>query len=423
MDGKAAFDTNGLTREERCPRTAVATKLTLFRSSHLQPRNAILAIISALASSIVQEAARRTVAYHTSKRLDSAVGNSIPLPPSTVIDLSKSHSSLSDLQSSFSPLFRFLQSQSLPHKFTPASIADVLAILVFLLTTLGYVTRGRYWDRPDPHYHVYFKKPQVTDYGSQATAGATRNIVQRLEEGEYHCVTLWGSQSGTAERLAEQLGKDCATRFNINALVADLSDYDMESIASIQDTHFVIFLLSTYGEGDPSDNASGLWDWIKHVKTGSIKLDQLRYIALGLGNSNYKYYNRVVDVVADALDGAGARALMPRQQADGAPGVTEEDFQSWKDDVFELFRSMGYEQKSIVYQPSIELSLIHQFGRSPEPTISSVHQRSTTNSAIAPLVIKSARQLFAGGGRDCMHIELDLSGTDLGYRTGDHVGI
>jgi NADPH-ferrihemoprotein reductase len=339
------------------------------------------------------------------------------------MDISKYSTGLLDLQLVFNSLFQLVQSPTLPHNLLPSSIADILAVLIFTLTTLGYVTRGRYWDRPDPHYHAYFEKPQVTDSRLRTTVVTTRNISQRLEAGGHQCVIFWGSQSGTAERLAEQLGRECAAAFDINALVADLSDYDAESIGSIKDTHFAVFILSTYGEGDPSDNASGLWDWIKHVNTASIKLDRLRYIALGLGNSNYKYYNRVLDVVADGLNAAGAHALMPRQRADDAHGATEEDFQSWKDDIFTLFRSMGYEQKTIKYRPSIELSFTNQNGGSPGSMISSLHQRSTTNSAITPLVIKSSRQLFAGGDRDCVHVELDLNGTNLGYKTGDHIGI
>jgi NADPH-ferrihemoprotein reductase len=68
------------------------------------------------------------------------------------------------------------------------------------------------------------------------------------------------------------------------------------------------------------------------------RLENLRYFTFGLGNSNYKYYNRVLDVVVDTLNSAGATALMLPQKADDANGGTEEDFQAWKDDTFALFR-------------------------------------------------------------------------------------
>jgi NADPH-ferrihemoprotein reductase len=330
---------------------------------------------------------------------------------------------LSELHQTINPLLKSLPLSPLVDTLKPSSVADGLAVFLFFLTSLGYLTRGRVWDKRDPHYHVLFEKPQVAAGDSNSASNSTRNVSERIQEGNYQCVIFWGSQSGTAERFAETLSRECLARFGLNALVADLSDYDAESIASIQKTHFAIFLLSTYGEGDPSDNTAGLWDWIKRVNDDGIKLDNLRYLAFGLGNSNYKYYNRVLDVVADALDGAGATALIPRQKADDANGATEEDYQSWTDDVFAMFRRMGFEQKSIAYQPSIDIKFNGKVDQNGIVTTSAVHQQSSNNSGIVPLVIKSARELFTGGDRNCIHMELDLGNSDLVYKTGDHIGI
>ncbi|KAH7348232.1 cytochrome P450 reductase 2 [Pyrenochaeta sp. MPI-SDFR-AT-0127] len=331
---------------------------------------------------------------------------------------------LTDLQSRLNTLLQTLSTSSLLQNIKPSTTADGLAILLFLLTSLGYITRGRIWDKPDSHYHIYFERPQVAEGASSGKATATRDISQRLQEGGHHCVIFWGSQSGTSERFAETLGRECLSHFGISALVADLSDYDAESIAHIQENHFAIFILSTYGEGDPSDNTAGLWDWIKQVKDKNIQVGNRKYLAFGLGNSNYKYYNRVLDVVADALDAAGASALMPRQKADDANGGTEEDFQAWKDDVFSLFRNMGYTEKIVAYEPAFDITFT---GADADQKVHSTapihHQQSTTNSAIVPLTIRSARELFTAGDRNCVHMELDLGNSDMVYKTGDHIGI
>lgn len=205
----------------------------------------------------------------------------------------------------------------------------------------------------------------------------------------------------------------------------DISDYDADSIAELQPKHFAIFLLSTYGEGDPSDNAAGLWDWIKRIKDQGTKVESLRYFAFGLGNRNYKYYNRVLDVVVDALDAAGATSLMPPQRADDAEGATEEDFQSWKDDMFALLRGMGYEQKAAVYQPTVSVEF-GEMAQSEEDSVHQIsvhHQQTSLNSAIFPLSVRSSRELFIAGDRNCIHMELDLGNSDLVYKTGDHIGI
>ncbi|KAJ4344678.1 uncharacterized protein N0V89_012422 [Didymosphaeria variabile] len=333
---------------------------------------------------------------------------------------------VSELQSTLNPLLRTLQSSPIFDTIKPSSAADGIAAFLFLLSALGYVTRGRLWDKPDPNYKVWFERPQLADGASSSKTAATRNVAQRLEEGEYQVVIFWGSQSGTAERFAETLGRECHTRFGINALVADLSDYDAESIAEVQQKHFAIFLLSTYGEGDPSDNAAGLWDWIKRIKDQRTKVDNLRYLALGLGNSNYKYYNRVLDVVVEALDAAGATSLMPPQRADDAEGATEEDFQSWKDDMFALLRGMGYEQKTVAYQPTVSVEFGEKAEKEKDDSVHQVsvhHQQTSLNSAIFPLPVRSSRELFTAGDRNCIHMELDLGNSDLVYKTGDHIGV
>lgn len=331
---------------------------------------------------------------------------------------------LSDLQTKLNPLFQTILASPVLQSATPSSPADGVAVFLFLLSALGYLTHGRVWDKPDPHHGIWFEKPQLADGTSSGNVNATRDIAQKLAEGDYHCVVFWGSQSGTSERFAETLGRECLSHFGINALVADISDYDAETISNIKSTHFAIFILSTYGEGDPSDNTAGLWDWIKQVKDKGTRVDNLRYLAFGLGNSNYKYYNRVLDVVADALDNAGANALIYRQKADDANGGTEEDFQAWKDDVFALFRQLGFEQKTVEYQPSIELTFSGEACEKDSATETSlIHQQTSTQSAIVPLTIRSAHELFAAGNRNCIHLELDLGNHDVVYKTGDHIGI
>ncbi|RAR05778.1 cytochrome P450 reductase 2 [Stemphylium lycopersici] len=316
---------------------------------------------------------------------------------------------MSELKSHLNPLLQALGTPPRIDALKPASAADSLALVLFLLTSFGYLTRKWTWDKPDPHYHVR-NFAENKDY-LQRHMGATSDLERTLI-------------SGTSERLAETLGRECAARFGLNTLVADLSDYDAETISKIQQEHFAIFIVSTYGEGDPSDNTAGLWDWIRRMKDDKTRLENLRYLAFGLGNSNYKYFNRVLDVVADSLDAAGATALMSRQRADDANGGTEEDFQAWKDDVFALLGSMGFEEKAVTYEPSIDVDIANM-GSEPETKfIMSVnHQHSNTNSAIVPLTIKHARELFTSGDRNCVHMELDLGSQDIVYKTGDHIGI
>lgn len=41
-------------------------------------------------------------------------------------------------------------------------------------------------------------------------------------------------------------------------MVADLEDYDLEDLDSLPEDKIIMFVLATYGEGEPTDNAVSL---------------------------------------------------------------------------------------------------------------------------------------------------------------------
>ncbi|KAL4889799.1 putative NADPH-cytochrome P450 reductase [Aspergillus ambiguus] len=309
---------------------------------------------------------------------------------------------------------------------TPTGIADYVALAIFSLAGAAYLSRGFLWDQPDPYAHLAFERPQLKNGGSLHAANKeTRNIAQKLAESDKQIVVFWGSQSGTAEGFANRLARDITQRFSRGALSADLSDFDPESIAQLPDTVIAIFILSTYGEGDPSDNTTEFWDWIQ--KRPTQDLAHLRYFAFGLGNRNYKFYNRVVDVVVDALNARGASALLPVGKADDAEGATQEDFIAWRDDLFAAFRrDLGFPEAEPQYTPALAV----EEDRSLEPIDlhhgePDAHIARPGCSAVRPLRVLSARELFhPAAGRNCIHLDLDLAAQpEFTYKTGDHLAI
>ncbi|GIC84968.1 NADPH--cytochrome P450 reductase [Aspergillus udagawae] len=313
---------------------------------------------------------------------------------------------------------------------TPASVADYAALTVLSIIGGTYVSRGILWDQPDPYLHLVYERPQLKN-GGAAGANAnkqTRNIAQKMDETGKNIVVFWGSQSGTAEGFAHRLAREVSLRFGQEAMTADLSDYDPDSVGMIPDSKLAIFILSTYGEGDPSDNTAEFWDWIH--KTQNVSLSNLRYVAFGLGNSNYKFYNRVVDVVVEALDRFGADSLMPVGKANDAEGTTQEDFMSWKEDLFTTFKQqLGFQEGEVKYMPTLSV----QEDESLEPI--DLHHGEPDNrrdsfkssaqcSPVRAVDISSTRELFTSSDRHCLHIELDLSSQpEFTYKTGDHLAV
>ncbi|KAL5335024.1 hypothetical protein BJX70DRAFT_410810 [Aspergillus crustosus] len=304
---------------------------------------------------------------------------------------------------------------------------DYVALTFFSLVGATYLSRGILWDQPDPYRHLLFERPQLKS-GNVLDANTdrqTRNIARKLEETNSPIVVFWGSQSGTAESFAHRLAREISLRFDKSTLTADLSGYDPASVTEIPASKLAIFILSTYGEGDPADNTVEFWDWLNSNERNEERkqklFSELRYVAFGLGNTNYKFYNRVVDRVAEVLDAQGANALLPVSRANDATNSTQEDFMSWKETLFAFFReNLGFMQSEIVYQPTLTITL--------DETIqpSALHRgepRHSPNPVAIP--ISGTRQLFEpASDRYCLHIDLDISSnSDLVYKTGDHLAV
>ncbi|KAF2721432.1 hypothetical protein K431DRAFT_268481 [Polychaeton citri CBS 116435] len=305
------------------------------------------------------------------------------------------------------------------------SFDDYIAMALVAFFSSIWLLRGRMWDKPDPFLYKMFERPQEK-MGGKKGVQVTRNIAEKLEEVGAEIVVFWGSQSGTAERLANRISKEIRQRFGIKAIPADCSDYESASVEELPQNKIALFIVSTFGEGDPSDNLHDMWSWLEAAK--GTPLENLRFMALGLGNSNYKHYNAVVDHVSKRLVSLGAQPMLPTGRADDGKGETEEHYLSWKDSVFNKLKQIGYEEHDPTFEPSISIerpvdTVAAHYGVPVQLNLSRTASRIT--SAPHALPIEAARELFGtSDGRNCIHIELDLSRyPKLKYKTGDHLGV
>ena len=316
--------------------------------------------------------------------------------------------------------------QTLVQLTQQAKFDDVAALAAVTLATAAYATKGFLWAKPDPHAYKLYERPQE-QAGAKAAAQQTKNLAERLEQENADVAILWASQSGTSERFAARLAKELPRYFGARVVFAELSDIDPASCALLPESKLAIIVASTFGEGDPSD---GMHEFFEYCTHGKGSLSNLRYLAFGLGNSKYKYYNHVIDVVATSLDARGAQALLPTGRADDAAGETEEHFLEWKERVFELFQSkLGYERHEVAYEPSLQivddgsLEPIDLYHGIPKDQTNG--KSSSKQSKVHALPIVQSRELFKDtNGRNCIHMELDLNEfAELKYKTGDHLGV
>ncbi|KAI9821798.1 MAG: NADPH-cytochrome P450 reductase [Pycnora praestabilis] len=312
---------------------------------------------------------------------------------------------------------------------------DIVVLAVLLAGTVAYFTKGTYWGIPkDPYAGAYAS-------ANGTKAAKTRNIVQKMDESGKNCVILYGSQTGTAEDYASRLAKEGSSRFGLKTMVADLEDFEYDSLDTFPDDKIAFFVLATYGEGEPTDNAVDFYEFItgEDVTFGQgggvddKPLSPMKYVAFGLGNNTYEHYNSMVRRVNAALEKLGAKRIGEAGEGDDGAGTMEEDFLAWKEPMWSaLATSMGLEEREAVYEPVFGVT--EKEGMSAEadevylgePNKNHLEGASkgpynAHNPYIAP--IAESKEIFTVKDRNCLHMEIDVSGSNLSYQTGDHIAI
>lgn len=316
--------------------------------------------------------------------------------------------------------------QTLSKSLNPA---DLVILPLVALGSAFFINRGSILPRSDPYYYKWFERPQHSIGARAQVKARTRNIAELVDETSADIVVFWGSQSGTAEGFAHRLAREAHQRFKLKPVVADLQDYDTVSIAKLSAKTLVVFVVSTFGEGDPSDNAQDFVFWLRDSKTRAV-MKQLKFAAFGCGNSNYRYYNKTVDEVVAAMERFGATKLLPTGKGNEATRTTEEDFMEWKDSLFStLVSQLGLSEVERSYEPLVD---VVEDSSAPAdqlqigPPFSKAPKKLSRGLDIVSVPVISDRVLtnYPSQDRSCIEVTVDL--TEYGqtkYKTGDHIAV
>lgn len=330
---------------------------------------------------------------------------------------------------------------------------DAVLCCLLLIAFAGYVSRGYLLQSKNIPVEFWYSVPQSARAhpGSQEKKEA-RNIAAAFRErvsilcGEQKCrkqadivqdldiVVFWGSQTGRAEILATRLARSFSGDFGLKALAVSLEEYDHVHLGRLKEHQICAFVLSTYGDGDPPDNTSGLWTVLHALSQQGLRLPHLRYLLFGLGNSNYRQYNCVADKIDSLFQGLGAVRLGDAGRGDDANGETENDFSNWKGRTQDQLRlRLGLSKQTHAYRPAFKIQDISVadgislFLGEPHPHLLQLghsHRRPAGPKVPSILPIVRARRLWETEERLCVHMDLDLGANRfVKYKTGDHLAI
>ncbi|XP_065065029.1 NADPH--cytochrome P450 reductase-like [Rhopilema esculentum] len=313
---------------------------------------------------------------------------------------------------------------------------DIILLLSFLCGAIYFFFRRKKKEDATSELDLGLKQAAQPTPSASALS-STSSFVTKMKNSGKSIAIFYGSQTGTAEEFSNRLAKD-AQRYNLKALVIDPEECDVDDLPSIRDElskSLVVFVMATYGEGDPTDNAQELYEWLHEEQD----LNGLNFAVFGLGNKTYEHYNSVGRYVDKRLAELGGNRVCDRGEGDDDANI-EEDFVNWREtfwpkvcQFFDIHISKKKIQRSlsVVAQREFRLNILTDV---PEEKIfkgeiarigTFANQRppyDAKNPYLAP--IKVNRELHQNASdRSCMHIELEIEGSGIRYHAGDHVGI
>ncbi|CAG8542170.1 10965_t:CDS:2 [Diversispora eburnea] len=129
-------------------------------------------------------------------------------------------------------------------------------------------------------------------------------------------VVFYGSQTGNAEWIAKNIHEEAIKRgFSSECYV--LNEHDKTDLSKQK---VLIFVTSSTGDGDPPDNSTKFFRYMRKIKSKTF-LSHAKFTILGLGDTNYSNFNNTAKRLEKRLLEFGASPFYTKGLADDAVGL------------------------------------------------------------------------------------------------------
>lgn len=139
---------------------------------------------------------------------------------------------------------------------------------------------------------------------------------RNLDVSEHATLVVYASQTGTAEKVAR--AKAAALADIETASVVSMSDLKLDTLSQVSKA---IFIVSTYGEGEPPDAGRKFSSVLKKAYSQNVlPLSHLSFEVVGLGDRQYTSFCAFAVTLFDGLNQLGGKAASPLVTLDSSKG-------------------------------------------------------------------------------------------------------
>lgn len=301
---------------------------------------------------------------------------------------------------------------------TPTSLVAIVSAVVLGASLIALLAR---------------KSQQATagHHDTSAPPPCTNGEVHAPVSHKDRCTILFGTQTGTAERFAKSLRSQLESKYGSHTdfEVLDIENYD--AAGQLASERLVLYTMATYGDGEPTDSATEFWSWLSAAADDAEQADLLQgvsFAVFGLGNQQYEHFCAMGSKVEGAMRALGASALVPRGEGDDDQDI-DADFDRWCADLFAALDKSPLVQKNKggefhLTADAVPAYVVEAVADAPAAAVDALPRGSGSSHGSPWLArVGAVRELHRGGGRSCVHVEVDIAGSGVRYCAGDHVGV